>query len=70
MTKFERIKSMGIIDMAKAMIKSDLSDYCKSDCSGMESDDPAKMCTHELECCIMWLGGEEEEKNEHNEKTV
>ena len=55
MTRYERIKSMSIEEMAEAMIGlGGTDDYCESDC-----EDPYFECTHEKECCIRWLNESE-----------
>ena len=52
MTRFDKIKTMGIEELAKVIVKNGdiyIDDYCKNDCD-CEDD-----CLHPEECCKKWL---------------
>ena len=52
MTRYEKIKSMDVEELAKVIINNGdiyIDDYCKSEC---DLDD---CCPHPEECCKKWL---------------
>ena len=56
-TKYEKVKSMTIEEMAHEIIELEFTDaYCKSDCSSADEDDYD--CPHSIECCVKWLNEE------------
>lgn len=58
-TRYKRIKSMTITEMAQEIIKLNFTDaYCKSDCDNEDNCERE----HELECCVKWLEETEEIK--------
>lgn len=60
MTRYERIKSMSIEEMAEEVIVLNFTDaYCKNDCSPIENDGECEPA-NEFECCIRWLNEEVE----------
>lgn len=52
MNRYEKIKSMTVEELAKAIVSNGdvyIDDYCKSECN---YDDE---CQHPEECCKKWL---------------
>ncbi len=57
MTRIEKIRNMPIEEMAKAIIRLNVTDeYCKSDCEGVQDiDGEGCLPGPEKECCMRWL---------------
>lgn len=67
MTRYEKIKSMTIEEMAEKIVEVNITDeYCFGACV---DDDEDINCTkeNEIKCCVDWLN-EEVEKNERYRK--
>lgn len=55
MTRYDLIKSMSIDEMARQIIKLNITDeFCDSACGNEEE------CLHDVECCIKWLKSDKE----------
>ena len=62
MKRIDRIRTMTTEEIAKKIIKLNITDdYCKGDCEDVWGAEEVR-CKEELEldCCIRWLEGEEE----------
>ncbi|HHY27184.1 MAG TPA: hypothetical protein GX523_10675 [Desulfitobacterium dehalogenans] len=55
-TKYEKVKSMSVEELAKEIIRLDITDeFCDNSCCSGEAEIE---CPHDVECCVRWLNKE------------